>query len=55
MKQLIAIKTIILLAVIAIIALSSCSTSKVVYEKGNSKWSTGGKSSSMTGWNYEAK
>lgn len=47
--------TLILIALIFLIAyLTSCTTTKVVYEKG-SQWSTVGKKSSMTGWKYEIK
>ena len=54
MKQLIAIKVIILLAVLAIVALSSCSSSKAVYQRGEG-WSRAENNSPMTGWSYKEK
>ncbi len=49
--------TIYVLVAVAIttVLLTSCSSSKVVYEKGMDKWSPKGKYSTMTGWSYQTK
>jgi len=49
--------TIYVLVAVAIttVLLTSCSSSKVVYEKGMDRWSPKGKYSTMTGWSYQTK